>query len=102
MVRFKRGRVTHIGFIVSLCSASGTDNLGIAGQLAQYPCIRYVTYLGFIARHDSHSLSSQPDCRKLATLVVDPVQLFLKYLQLFRSVHREPFINFFIEPLNPL
>jgi hypothetical protein len=57
VVRFKRDRVAHIGFMVCLCTASSTDDLGIAGQLAQYPCIRYGTHLGCFTRHDTHSLS---------------------------------------------
>jgi hypothetical protein len=60
MIRFKRDRVTHIDFIVCLCPASSTNDLRIAGKLAQFPCIRYGTYFVYVACHDTHSLSLVP------------------------------------------
>jgi hypothetical protein len=57
VIRFKRDRVAYIGFMVCLHPAPNTDDLSIAGLLAQCPCIRYGTHLVCFTSHDIHSLS---------------------------------------------
>ena len=105
MIRFKRYRLTHIGFFMRLGAASCADDLSIAGQLIQQLRIRYGTDFFFAACHDTHSLSLQslqPDSREFSTFVVDPVQLILEPLQLFRRINGYAFIDLFVEPFDPL